>query len=218
MKVMKVRAHPLIMRVYNTRGGGVWRRRRSRSGGCGSFKLCLYMSQVICKRYDNMRTTQSLNIDKRKRLTYCDLNLGVNRKSDDVSQSGSKWEMLTDPSNPSPPHTQGLLPLLHAPAAYLVHGSTGVFHNTSLDLNYWQSKLLKLSSLYTFPFLHDFLHIFRHTSLPKNVPLSAYELKFSALFSDNPFSPLYLVHNRQTYANYFCQRNKHPCCLSEKMC
>jgi hypothetical protein len=121
-----------------------------------------------------------------------------------------------------PTHTQGLLPFLHAPAAYLVvpldHGSTGVFHNTSLDLNYWQSTLLKLRSLYTFPFFHDFLHIFRHTSLPRNVPLSARELKFSALFSDNPFSSLSLVHNRQTYANYFCQRNKHPCCLSEKMC
>jgi hypothetical protein len=47
-----------------------------------------------------------------------------------------------------PTHTQGLLPLLQAPTAYhhivvpRAHGSTGVFQNTSLDLDYCHSTLL----------------------------------------------------------------------------
>jgi hypothetical protein len=48
----EVCAHPLTMHMYNTGGGG------GGGGRCGSsFILCLYMSQVICKRYDNMRNT-----------------------------------------------------------------------------------------------------------------------------------------------------------------
>jgi len=73
-------------------------------------------------------------------------------------QIGSKWEMLTDPQQPSPPITQGLLPL-----SYLVFSFCLVFRTS-----------------------------FRNTSLPKNVSLSACELKSSVrLFSGNPFFRCY---------------------------
>ncbi len=53
----EVRAHPLIMQMYNTRGGGGGCMKRKEGGGGSSFIIRLYMSQVICKRYDNMRNT-----------------------------------------------------------------------------------------------------------------------------------------------------------------
>ncbi len=58
----------------------------------------------------------------------------------------------------------------YSPVVSPTHGSTGVFHNTSLDLNYWHSMPL--------PFCISFLHDFRTFSAtllcPKNVPSSAH--------------------------------------------
>jgi hypothetical protein len=55
--------------------------------------------------------------------------------------------------------------------------------------------------------------------LPKNVSLSACELKSSVrLFSGNPFFRCYKRTNLlPNLWHYFCQRNKRPCSLSEKL-
>ncbi len=53
-KKRKVRAHPLMMQMYNTKGGGGregWCEEKRGRGGGSSFTLCLYMSLVICKHW-----------------------------------------------------------------------------------------------------------------------------------------------------------------------
>ncbi len=93
---------------------------------CSRRLLC---TSLLCRH-------ASFPTSKKRKLIYCDLEPRGSWKSDDVlsRQFGSKWEMPTDPQQPSPPpHTQELLHLLYAPAAYhhlvvhRAHGSTGVF-------------------------------------------------------------------------------------------
>ncbi len=157
------------------------------------------------------------------KLTYCNLNPGVSWKSDDVSlqQSGSKWEMLTDPQQPSPSHTQGLLPFYMSPSYHYavvppVHGSTGVFHNTSLYTNYWHNMLLKLALLFCIFFLHVFFaHFLQHFFVQKFTPLLVVNWNFliilflSCLLVHLPFAkPMPIISVRGI---------KRPCYLSERL-
>ncbi len=131
-------------------------------------------------KYNMQVANLLMNFEKEWKLTYCDLDPRGSWKSNDVSsrQFGSKWAMLTDSQQPSPPYP-GTPPLLHAPAAYhhlvvpRAYGSTGVFHNISPDLNYWHSTLLKEHPAFAFTFCMTFCTSFCKISLPKNVPLIA---------------------------------------------
>jgi hypothetical protein len=68
------RAHPLIMQMYNTWGGGGCLKREG-GGGSGSFTLRFYMSQVICSNVTVCKTHKPC---RKNKLTYCVLNPGNN--------------------------------------------------------------------------------------------------------------------------------------------
>ncbi len=70
----------------------------------------------------------------------------------------------------------------HLCSCRLAHGHTGVFHNTSFDINYWHNFCLKHSPVCN-PLLVWFFAHFRNTSLPKSVPFFLQNNNFKNSFS-----------------------------------
>ncbi len=139
---------------------------------------------------------------------------------------GSKWAILINSQQPFPtPSCPKTPPPLRTATAYhhlvvsSTHGFTGVFHNTSLDLNHRQSTLRKLRYIFASSFYMTFAYLFAIPFCPKicssfdvnwNLSLSLF---FNSLFSVT-LSALTLC---QIYASYFCQRNSHLFYLPEKL-
>ena len=123
------------------------------------------------------------------------------------------WPTIPNPSHPFSPspailrdsaYFSCLVPY-HRPVCRFAHGHTGVFHNTSFDINYWHDFRLKHSPV-CIPFLAWLFAHFRNTSLPKNVPLFC-RTKLSRILVLRHL----LVHVLYwTHTKYLCLRNKTP--------
>ncbi len=114
------------------------------------------------------------------KLTYWDLDPGVSRNpmmwrwnSQITSDCDQQYLNPSHPLSPSPPTSQGLLPLLIpsplSPSSLSpAHGHTGVFHNNFL----WYKLLALICIINPFSAFASgivFSHNSRNTSLPKNV-------------------------------------------------